>query len=77
MAARKTATRKKKAPARKRRAPQGAGVSATEEAKFRRQNDLRTLQEAEAIRTDGARLGAAKREATDQRRALDKIAGKK
>lgn len=48
-------------------------TAASESARFRRENDLRTLQEAETIRSDSGRLRGAKREATTQRRALDRI----
>lgn len=47
-----------------------------EAAKYRRQSDLRTLQDADAIRSDPSRLRGAKREAISQRRALDRVAKK-
>ena len=44
-----------------------------EEAKWRAESDLRTLQEAEQIRADRNRLGNAKRVADAQLKALDSI----
>ncbi len=46
---------------------------AAQSAQFQRQNDLRSLQEADAVRSDSSRLRGAKREAAAQRRALDRV----
>ncbi len=67
MAVKKTATRK---PATRRPS------AAAQHAQFQRQNDLRALQEADSIRSDSTRMRGAKREALEQRRALDRIAKK-
>ena len=47
----------------------------TEERRFRAEDDLRTLQRAQEIQGDRARLGDAQRVAKDQMRALDRVAG--
>ena len=49
----------------------------SEMKRFERQNDLQTLQRAEEIRNDSSRMQGAKREAKDQQKALNKIAGRK
>jgi hypothetical protein len=46
-----------------------------EEARWRAESDLRTLQEAESIRADSNRLSNAKRHATEQLQALSSVAG--
>ena len=51
-------------------------TAAQQEQKFQRQSDLSTLQRADEIRRDRSRMSGAKREATEQRRALDRIAKK-
>lgn len=64
---------KKKAATRK---PARAVRVSSDEARFRRQADLRTLQEAEAIRSSASRMRAAKAEAAAQRKALDRVTKK-
>ncbi len=61
--ARKTATRKRTTQP----------TAAQQERKFQRQSDLSTLQRADEIRRDRSRMSGAKREAKEQRRALERI----
>lgn len=46
-----------------------------EEARWRAESDLRTLQEAESIRADSSRLNNAKQHAAKQLQALNSVAG--
>jgi hypothetical protein len=72
MATRKTPKKKTKA-ARKKRSASPAAISRAESQKFERQNDLSTLQRADEIRRDPKRMAGAKREASDQAKALTRI----
>lgn len=65
-------TRPKSTPQKAAAASKAERIS--EDQKWQAQDDLRTLARAEEIRTDPSRLGAAKREATEQKKALEKIA---
>jgi hypothetical protein len=65
MAARKTSA--KKSTAARRPSP------AAQQRQFDRQNDLRTLQNADEIRRDSGRMRGAKTEAANQKRSLDRI----
>jgi hypothetical protein len=66
---------KKKAKARAATSP--GRRAAAEMRKFEAQDDLRTLQRASEISGDRRRMSAAQKEAAAQKRALEKIAGKK
>lgn len=61
----------------KRKSSKAQPSHVSEMAKFRRQDDLRTLQSAEEIQSDSSRMKGAKREAKEQQKALNKIAGRK
>lgn len=50
---------------------------AAQERQWKAQSDLRTLAEAEQIRTDRSRLSAAKSEARKQVNSLSKVAKRK
>jgi hypothetical protein len=56
--------------------PKVTGPSRAEEMKWRAEDDLRTLQRAQEIQADKARMGMAKRMAAQQVKALSKVAGK-
>jgi hypothetical protein len=71
MATKRTATKAKKAT-RKKAAARKASPSA-EMKRFERQNDLRTLREADDIRNDPTRMRGAQREAKDQQKSLDRF----
>jgi hypothetical protein len=68
MAARKKAVRKKAAT---RNAVAQPRMTA-EDRKWRAQDDLRTLAQAEQVRKDPTRMGAARKEAAAQAKALQK-----
>jgi hypothetical protein len=46
-----------------------------EERRFRAEDDMRVLRQAQEIQGDRARLGAAQRMAKEQMQALSKVAG--
>ena len=46
---------------------------AAQQRAFERRQDLRTLQDADAIRGDAGRMRGAKTEAASQKRSLDRI----
>ena len=47
------------------------------EKRWQAESDLRTLQQAEEIRSDRGRMSYAKRVATEQVKALSKVSGRK
>lgn len=47
-----------------------------QEKQWRAQDDIRTLTQAEAIRSDPGRMAEAKKHATQQVRTLTKVSGK-
>lgn len=65
---------KAKTTRRKRRAATPARTRLSEEKRFQAEQDLRTLQTAEAIKASPARLAAARRMAREQVAALKKVA---
>jgi hypothetical protein len=54
------------------RKPEADVIAAKEAKKWQAREDLSTLQRAEEIRTDQARMKAAEREAREQMKALEK-----
>ena len=54
-------------------APIPSAVNRENERKWQRQNDLRTLRDAEEIKSNPARVRGAKSEATKEMAALKKI----
>ncbi len=66
--------KKAKAKPAKRKAPvEAVNTSVADERKWRRQNDLRTLRDAEEIRGDPNRMSGAKSEAKKDMAALKKM----
>ena len=74
MAARKSTPKKKAAPRRAAPRTTAAARARAEQARFERQNDLGTLQRADEVKRDPARMQGAQREARDQRKALERVA---
>ena len=52
------------------------GPSAAEQRRWQAEDDLRTLRRAEEIRADAARVRQAQRIATQEMKALERVAGK-
>lgn len=58
------------------RSNQICGPSAAEQRRWQAEDDLRTLRRAEEIRADAARVRQAQRIATQEMKALERVAGK-
>jgi hypothetical protein len=66
-----------KKKAKKRTSSAVASPPSFDNAKFEREEDLRTLQRAEEIRVDKRRMSGAHREAKSQMKALKKVQARK
>lgn len=53
-----------------------AGPSMTEQRRWQAEDDLRTLRRAEEIRADKSRVAMAQKMATQELKALQRVAGK-
>ena len=59
-----------------RKEPAITGPSATEQRRWQAEDDLRTLRRAEEIRADKSRVAMAQKMATQEVKALQRVAGK-